>query len=226
MSYRDELDAAHARADALSRELATAREKLDQLENQESQALVPVGSNALLARADASSPSARRWLGAPHRIELSRTIEGELPEAAYVELIELIRRRLNNVGATTVLPGSLAWTAHVTHNGVGPLVNLYVTIRGGRTTIRMDEKLTNLAGGIYGGVGGGVGLGVGTAIPVGVGLLSPLLLPVVIPLWLGGTYYACRRLYRRSAKKRAAKLEQLLDDLVELSQRHIDDTTA
>lgn len=221
MSYRDELDAAHARSQALERELAEARGKIELLQRSPGQALAKLESSELLVRTDASGPVARRWLGAPHRLELSRTLEGEVPEAGYVELIELIRQRLNNVGATTVLPGSLAWTASVPHNAIGPFVNVYVTARRGATTIRVEERLGNLAGGIYGGFGGGVGFGAGVMVPLGAAAITPLLLPLVIPLWLGGTYWGCRALYRSRVRKRAVRLEKLLEELSTIAENQI-----
>jgi hypothetical protein len=225
VSYRNELDAAHARSQALERELAEARDKIEVLERSPGQALAKLESSELLVRTDASGPVARRWLGAPHRLELSRTLAGEVPEAGYVELIELIRQRLNQVGATTVLPGSLAWTAALGHNSTGPHVSVYVTARRGTTSIRIEEKLGNLAGGIYGGLGG-VGMGAGIIVPIAAATITPLLLPVAIPLWLGGIYWGCRRIYRGVARKRAVRLEKLLEELSTIAETQIAEAAA
>ena len=227
MSYRDDLEASQARADALEKELADARSKIAELEAP-SKALVPRGSSALavadasdaMTRGAAGSPAARTWLGAPLRTEFIREVEGEIPESAYTELIEAIRTALDNVGSVSTLPGSLAWTADGPSNGIGPFVSVYFTMRDGRTRIRALEKYGGLAGVIFGAVGGGVGGG-GIALPLSLAVISPMILPFSIPLWLGAAYYSCRRLYRSRVRVRAERLEALMDELAEISEKHI-----
>lgn len=220
MSYRDDLQASQARANALEQELAEARSKISELEgDKKNEALVRVGTNAL-ARGSAGSPSAKRWLGAPTRLEFARDVEGEVPETSYTELVEAIRAALGSVGAVSTLPGSLAWSATNASNGLGPFVSVYITIRDGQTVIRAEEKVGNLAGAIYGGVGGGVGGGA-LFVPISVAIISPWLLPVALPLWLGGTYAVCRKLFRGRVKSRAERLETLIDELVAIAEKHI-----
>ena len=220
MTYRDDLDAAQARAVALESELAEARAHIDRLEGKSSsQALVKVGDQAL-ATSREEYPTSSKWLGAPSSLKLVRELDGEVPDTAYSELVETIRRVLRNVGTVSVLTGSLAWSANTPGNGVGPFIDVYFTIRDGRTTIRIDERLGNLAGGIFGGIGAGVGVG-GIMAPISTLWITPLLVPFAIPLWLGGTYFACRKLYRGRVKARAKKLTELLDELVDISERRI-----
>jgi hypothetical protein len=221
MTYRDDLDAAQARIASLERDLADERGKNQALVKSDSNALAGVDSTAL-ERAAAGNEAARKWLGAPTKLELERILAGELPETAHTELVEAMRRTLGTVGATTVLPGSLAWTTNAQNNSIGPFANIYVTVRDGKTSIRADEKLGAMAGAIFGGVGGGVGGG-GILVPIAAALISPVLVPITIPLWLGGIYFGCRKLFRGSATKKAVRLDTLLDDLAEIAQRHIDE---
>lgn len=220
MSYRDDLDASQARVAALEVELADARAHIDKLEGKEpSQALVKVGDQAL-ATSRAAHPTSSRWLGAPSSIKLAREVDGEVPESAFAELIETIRRAVRNIGTVSVLPGSLAWSANTPGNGVGPFIDIYFSIRDGKTTIHIDEKLGNLAGGIFGGLGGGLGVG-GLMAPISTMWITPLLVPFAIPVWLGGVYVACRKIYRNRARARADKLQVLLDQLVDICERRI-----
>jgi len=212
VAYRDDLDAAQARADALEQELARTRQEL---------ALVRAGGETALARGNAGGAAAPRWLGGPIELAFSREVDGELPTEAHTELVECIRRAIGNAGTTTVLPGSLAWVSSVGGNQLAPAVSVYVTVRGGRTTIRAEQKLGGLVGGIYGGVGGGVGGGA-IVLPVAAVAVSPLLVPVAIAAWLGGVYSLCRRLYRGRAKKHASRLEKLVDDLAAIAARALD----
>ncbi len=218
MSYRDDLQASQARAAALEQELAEARSKIAELEGEK--ALVRVGRNALV-RGSASSPATHTMLGAPTQLRYERELDGELPETAYTELVEAMRSALGNVGTVSTLPGSLAWATNVPYNGIGPFVNVRVTIRDGRTVIRADERLGNLGGVIFGAGGAGVGAGAGAGLVVALALVSPLTLPVAVPLFLGGIWMGCRALFRNRANARAERLEALVDDLVAISERHI-----
>lgn len=217
MTYRDDLDAAQARVASLERELQQARAELDE---SKSTALVPVGHTALATTGEEST-AATRWLGAPTKLELTRVIDGEIPDGAHTELVECIRVAMGNVGTTTVLPGSLAWAAIANQGGMGPFANIYITYRDGKTSVRADEKTGNLAGAIFGGIGGGVGGG-GIMAPIAAAWITPLLLPITIPLWLGGTYWACRRFYKKGVAKRRVKLETLVDDLADIARKHIE----
>lgn len=219
MSYRDDLEASQARADALEKELADARSKIAELEGGPSRALVRQGPTAMV-RGEAGSPAARTWMGAPLRTEFIRELDGEISEDAYTEIIERIRAAFDNVGSVSTLPGSLAWITDNASNGVGPFVSVYFTMRDDRTTIRAHERHGGLAGVVFGAVGGGVGGG-GIALPLSLAVISPMILPFSIPIWLGTAYYACRRLFRSRVRKRAEKLESLMDELAEICEKHI-----
>ncbi len=218
MSYRDELDAAHARIQALEQDLARQKQALDAAQGKQL-ALVPSGGQALM-RGNAGGVQAPRWLGAPAQLAFERSLDGEVPAEAYTEMIERMRRAFGTAGTTTVLPGSLAWSLMGSSNSLTPTVNIYVSSRDGRTTIRLEQKLTATIGAIYGGVGGGVGGG-GIVLPISAALLSPFAVPVALAVWLGGTYVACRRLFRRRARVHADRLELLLDQLAEVAAAHI-----
>jgi len=211
VTYRDDLDAAQARAQALEQELARTKQEL---------ALVRTGGQTALARGNAGSTAAPRWLGAPVALAFSRELDGEVPAEAHTELVECIRVAMGNAGTTTVLPGSLAWTSNVTSNRLTPAVSVYVTARRGRTTIRAEQQLGALVGAVYGGVGGGVGGGA-ILLPVAAALISPFLVPVAVAAWLGGVYGACRRLYRSRTQRHGARLEKLVDDLAEIAARSV-----
>ena len=223
MSYRDDLQAAQARAEALEKELAETRSELAELKGEK--ALVRVGPKRVGARS-ASSPATYKALGGPTLLRYERELSGELPETAYTELVETMRSALSNVGTVSTLPGSLAWATNVPYNGIGPFVNVHITVRDGRTVIRADERIGNLAGVIFGAGGGGVGAGAGTGLVVGLAFVSPLILPVALPLWLGGVWMACRGLFRNRANARAERLETLIDDLAAIAERRIAEAEA
>ena len=212
MAYRDELEAAQARVEALERELAQTKNDL---------ALVRTSGDTAIVRGNSGGQAAPRWLGGPLQLAFTREIDGEVPERAYTELVEAVRIAIGNAGTTTVLPGSLAWSSQVPANSLVPSVSVYVTARRGRTTIRAEQKLGQLAGVIYGAIGGGVGGGAIVAPIAATAVVAPLLAPVAALVWLGGTFAACRRLYRSRSKQHAARLERLVDELAAIADRYL-----
>lgn len=219
MSYRDELDAAHARIHALENDLTRTQRQLDEARGG-GLALEKVGDAPLLVRGDAGGVQARRWLGAPYQLGFERVLPGEVPAAAYTEMVERMRKAFGSAGTTTVLPGSLAWSLTGGNNTMTPTVNIYVTSRDDQTRITLEQRLSATAGAIYGGIGGGVGGG-GVMLPIAAVLISPFAVPVAIAAWLGGTYFACRRLYRSRARFHASRLDKLLDELAAIATLHI-----
>jgi len=216
VAYRDDLEAAQARIDDLERQLAEARSELDGRRQERSQALVLAERGALAARGDPRpSSSASRWLGGPVRLAFSRTVDGELPDSAHIEVVELIRERVGEVGTVSRLEGSLAWTSTANQKSVGPFVSVTVTSRRGQTTIRIEERLGQLAGAIYGGIGGGIGGGA-IVLPVLIAVAAPPLGALAIPVWLGGWWAGLRSIYRRVARGRAERLQTLADQLADL----------
>jgi hypothetical protein len=167
VSYRDELDAAHARIAALETDLARTQRELTEAKGG---ALVKVsGGDQALVRGNAGGQAAPRWLGAPAQLRFERELDGECPADAHTEMIELMRRAFGVAGTTTVLPGSLAWSIAGGQNNLTPTVNIYVTARRGKTKLTLEQRLGQTIGAIYGGVGGGVGGGGGAVGGVGGG---------------------------------------------------------
>ena len=212
VTYRDDADAALARADALEKELAAAKAEIDELKGRRSEALTRVGSQALARQ------TATRWLGGPTRLALSRTIDGELPEEAYSDLVGRCTMLLGQIGNVSVLKGSLSWTSTI---GSGNMISVFVTSRDKQTTIRIDENLGRVVGGVFGGVGGGVGGG-GISLPILLATQTmPFLAPITIAGWLGGVYVLCRRIYRGVAQRHSERLYDLLEQLVEVASSKV-----
>ena len=216
-AYRDELEAAHNRADALANELQQSRAEVARLQ---STALVRVGETSLDAM---SKPgAAQRWLGAPTQLDLVREVEGELPEEAYAEVVECIREGFGVIGTTSTLHGSFTWTAANINSPSGRTLSISVTSRGGRTSIRASEGLQQLAGGIWGGIAGGVGGGVGWAPIMGAAFISPWLAVAAGVVTVGAIFGGCRKLYRSRAEKRAQSLQATMDKVVALVSARVE----
>jgi hypothetical protein len=152
-------------------------------------------------------------LGAPMRLELERTVEGEIPAGAYEALPETIRATIPNPGYVSTLGKSFEW------NSANPQRALRVTVtpRAGRTVIRIEERFGNLVGGLFGGIVGGVGGGGGgTAMGVIGGALHNIPAAVAAAgVALVGSFLLTRTIFRKVVRYRSAELHRLLDALAE-----------
>lgn len=165
---------------------------------------------------ETSRPSA--WVGAPTRLVLERAVDGEIPIDDFEPLINEIRRTFGDNGVPSVLGRTLAWTSsyqggHRRQNGRS--INVSVVSRGGLTTIRVEEELRNLAGGLFGGlVGGGGGGTTGLSAALGMGVFHSAAVAAV--LWVGiagGFYTLARTIFGRIAIKRERELRDLIGRL-------------
>jgi hypothetical protein len=164
-------------------------------------------------------PQARSgFLGRPTRIDIERTLEGEVPESEFGALVDEIRRTVGDLGNFSTLGSTLAWDS--TRGGREARVRrISVTIvpRNGRTVIRIHESLTALAGelggGLVGGLGGGVGAGVfGLTMGTTAALFPAVALGGGI---LAGAWALACRLFMSKADDRAEELAALMDRLAE-----------
>jgi eukaryotic-like serine/threonine-protein kinase len=160
---------------------------------------------------EAQSLPAGYWAGAPLRSAYEARVDGMVDDEEYDQLVELIRRRLGDVGHVSTLGRSLTWTS------ASPQRRIHVTVvpRAGHTTIRVEERNGQLAGGLYGGIVGGGGGGLGGA-SVGIVLASTgsPLAAVAIALGLAGSAYGvARTIFKAVVRSRERELKALCGDL-------------
>ena len=154
------------------------------------------------------APESTPFLGAPVRLEFERTVDREVAASAYETLMEEIQQALGP-GVVNTLGRSFAW--HSTN--VQRQVAVTITPRQGRTRIRVEERLHNVAGGLFGVLMGGVG---GLGISIAIGLLSaPLMAAAITAGMLVGSYGLARGLFRGTAIRRGRELRRLADALAE-----------
>ena len=159
------------------------------------------------------------WLGGPTTVVLERLVEGELPETEYAVIVDETRRLLKNVGQVSQLGRSFSWVA-----AGGPSrrnLEIAVSVRAGRTRIRIQESLAPLIGQVYGGIGGGMGGG-GMGPIMGI-LFGVLHFPgtaaaAIVPLWLLTTFATARTTFRFVTRRRLRELERLADRLADLAR--------
>jgi hypothetical protein len=155
--------------------------------------------------------------GAPMRVVVERAVAGTVGPANHAQLVGRMRRALGEAGRSEVLGDTLSWSTTVSPTGAGR--NVHVSIEpdaDGRVTVRIDERMTPLAGAFFGGVFGGMGGGgMGLVLPASLALLPASMLPFVIAVWLVGSFALARALYVWRVRAREAELTALLDDLAQ-----------
>jgi hypothetical protein len=174
--------------------------------------LIRQAAHGLDRPTEASRPSA--WLGAPTRLVFERVVDGEIAIDDYEPLINEIRRTLGDNGIPSVLGRTLAWTSSYQggrRRQNGRMINVNIVSRSGVTTIRVEEELRNLAGGVFGGlVGGGGGGTTGISIGIGVGAFHSVALAAALWVTVAGSFYTlARTIFTRTVIKREAELREL-----------------
>ena len=167
-----------------------------------------------LKQAQAASP----WAGAPRRILVEREIDGELTEEVWESMVGEIQRTFG-VGFASRVGRTRNWTASNTGQR-GPstrLVSVTATVQHGKTLIRVDEALSQLAGAMFGGIMGGVGGGTsGLWMGIGMGVLhSPVAAVALVLAGVSGSYALARTLFVRAFRSRSVELNELIGRLAE-----------
>ncbi len=147
-------------------------------------------------------------------LQRETTVPGELSEDGFERVASVIQIGTREHGHPSLLGRSLHWQAETPSKT--RTVQITVTSRDGKTYIRAEENLHQLAGGLFGGGvgGGGVGIGVGVGLPLGLGLGSALL-ATAIPLGVVGlSYIGAREIYRRVTSNRRLAMGDLFDKIL------------
>ena len=190
-------------------------------------ALVRRAAADLAVAAPARAPS--RFLGAATKLHAERVVDGELSMDDVEVLVEEVRRTFGDPGLVSTLGRTVTWNPTPSvRAGVNTAANgrrLYVTIstRGGQTTLRAEEDLGPLAGGLFGGLMGGIGGGLtAPAVAIGAGAFHAAL-PVVglVAAVVGGSYTLARTIYVGMARRREKELRQLVERLGAYAERAV-----
>jgi serine/threonine-protein kinase len=160
---------------------------------------------------DGPKQSVNAFLGSATRIVVEATIEGEMPELDYDLVLDIIRREIGEVGQIGSVGRTFSWSV----SNQNRKLQISVMPRGGRTTVRVDEQLSNLAGGVFGGMMGGGGGGFGAAV---MGVISgsthrPLLGLAAWGAVIATAFTGARYTFRRISMSRREKLTEIAHQL-------------
>ncbi|MEO5816083.1 MAG: serine/threonine-protein kinase [Gemmatimonadaceae bacterium] len=157
------------------------------------------------------SPRSSRFAGAPMSLVFEVEVPGQVSPNDFDVIAQTIRATFGEAGIASSLGRSLSWsTGGVSHKERQLHIN--VTASAGRTVIRAEERLSQIAGAYLGASTGGVGgaLGVGsTAVTMGA-MHSPVLAICVTTGTVLASYLGGRRLFKGVATRRADELRGLV----------------
>ena len=166
-----------------------------------------------------------RFLGVRTKLEFEAVVDGELSENELAEVGDELRRALGEFGQVSAVGRSLTFTSSAIGNSGTPRkLQVSVTTRGGRTTLRAYEDIGQLAHGVIWGVTGGVGGGLGavlTGVMMGATHAAGAPFIPLVFLGVGTTAYTIARFFlgrNVASKERELRtaLERVTDAVREL----------
>ena len=170
----------------------------------------------VLGKTELRERSAKRspFAGAPMQLVYEAEVQGQLSPNDFDVIAQTIRTLMGDAGTVAALGRTLSWSLGGSHNQ--RRVHVSVTAAGGKTQIRAEERLGQLAGGLFGGIMGGGGATLGTA-SIGItqgamhapGGFSVLVLSGVV----AAAYGLARTIFSSTVETRASQLEKLVSTL-------------
>ena len=170
----------------------------------------------VLGKTELRERSAKRspFAGGPMQLVYEAEVQGQLSPNEFDVIAQTISTLMGDAGTVVALGRTLSWSLGGLHNQRHVQVN--VTAAGGKTQIRAEERLGQLAGGLFGGIMGGGGAGLGTA-SIGItqgamhapGGFSVLVVGGVV----AAAYGLARTIFSSTVETRASQLEKLVSTL-------------
>lgn len=179
-------------------------------------ALVRRAAHEVALGGPAPAPPAPRsggMLGAPLLLVHERVVPGALGRGAWDDAVAEISRQLGVAGRVEATERQFAWK-----DPLGRAVRVSIVARGDRSLIRVEERMSGAAGGLFLGMGLPVGLGgLGFILPICIAALElPVLIPVALAAWWALAFLLARTIFKTVASQRDRELRALADGLAEV----------
>ena len=160
-------------------------------------------------------PSSGGALGAPLMLAHERVVPGPVSPDTWDEVRHEIQRQLGIDGDPEQLGRQFVWSARR-----GRKLRVSLAPRGGGTLVRVEERMSELAGGLFLGMALPVALaGLGFILPICIAVLGmPALIPVALGVWFAMAFMLARTIYRSIGTRRDAELRRLADGIEEVCQ--------
>jgi serine/threonine-protein kinase len=169
-----------------------------------------------------------KWTAARTRVEYEAVIPGELDDDGLDEIADEMRRAVGEFGSVNARGRTIEFNAPlVSPNGMPRRLQVIVTSRSGRTTVRAyeDYKSTvqSVLGGVTGGVGGGLG---GAAFGATIAATQSFLLAApVFALVAVGAFGFARAINRHIEKDKDKTVRGIVERLASRARNLIEERT-
>lgn len=150
------------------------------------------------------------------------TLEGELTEEGFERIAVAVQSQSKEHGQPSLLGRTLTWRAETANKS--RTIQLVVASRDGRTEVRVEENLTQLAAGLFAGItsGFGLGVGLGVGLPIGLEVLGSVFFATAAPVGMVAlSYGAARLIYRAVVKRRSVSMDQLFERVLQEARQCI-----
>jgi hypothetical protein len=154
-----------------------------------------------------------RLAGGPLRVHVERILPFEVDDTALQRLVMVVGAAAEDDGEPRFVGRTFTWSASTS---AGRRTTVRVSVAGGTTSIHVEERYGEFAGGLFGGVlggvGGGVGIGAGGAAASALGSVAlAFAIPAAV---IGGSYAACRIGFGAYVRKRARHVNGMCERIV------------
>jgi serine/threonine-protein kinase len=186
-----------------------------------------IGSSGALTQTSVSvtdlSPKPNAIAGGRTTIEFEVVVDGEVPSDDFDIFIDIIRRHTGEPGNVGAVGRSFTWQTATMNETRTMQVSVFP--RGGKTTIRVSERIGRLAGALFGGIMGGWGGGSsGIWMGIGASMGHPVIGVELVVANVAVAYLAARGIFSSKSRKRYDTLRALAESLAAQARASVDAT--
>ncbi|MDH3270563.1 MAG: hypothetical protein OEN56_04480 [Gemmatimonadota bacterium] len=152
------------------------------------------------------------------------TLPGEFGVTGFERIVAAIQAASSEHGQPSLMGRTLTWRAETASKT--RTIQIVVSSRDGKTNIRAEENLMQMASGLFGGItaGAGIGVGMGFGLPIGLNVLGSVLFAVAAPVGtVALSYIATRAIYRSIVEGRRRGMNKLFEAIVTEAKASIDE---
>jgi serine/threonine protein kinase len=154
------------------------------------------------------------------RLTAERYVEGEVDEASYPQIVDVIQDELDLVGHVSTVGRTLTWSPARQGTESRQIV-VTVRPRDGKTELHVEEQIEMAGWRIFVPAwGAGAGLIFGLAIATMLGLQNEAVLVLALPGGLFGGFAAVQGMINTKAQNASTQLQSVLDRLTDLVKRN------
>ena len=156
---------------------------------------------------------------AKERLTAERAVEGEIAEAAYPEVVDVIQDELDLVGHVSTVGRTLTWSPARQGTESRQIV-VTVRPREGVTDLHVEEQIEMAGWRIFApGWGAGAGALLGLATAAMLGVQEQAILVLALPAAIFGAIATVKGMVNTKAQNASPQLQRVLDRLTDLVKR-------